>query len=163
MKHIIILRHAKSNWNVNYDGDINRPITSKAIKRAKKTGELLKQKNLVIDLALVSASVRTQQTFKSFCDGFAQAINHQTKNEIYHGDLKTLLSLVQNLNDGIQTVMLVGHEPTCSFFTEQLLKKVNQEIIFKTATIAKIDFEQESWKDINWLMGSLDWIERAET
>ena len=163
MKHIIVLRHAKSNWSASYGGaDVNRPITEKANQRATKTGKMMAEKGIAIDFALVSVALRTQQTFRAFCQGYGKTIVSDIKNEIYRGDLKTILGLVQNLDGSHNTVMLVGHEPTCSFFTEQLLKSLNQEINYRTSTIAKIDFEIKSWTDADWMIGSLDFIERAK-
>ena len=161
MKSLIVLRHAKSNWDANYDGDINRPITDAAQQRARSTGAMLQTRGIDIDYALVSPALRTQQTFENLIKGYDKTIAHQIQDEIYHGNLEQLLSILQNTPDTYQSVMMVGHEPTCSFFTEQLLKKVQTQIIFKTASIAKIDFELESWSDVNWLIGSLDFIDRV--
>ena len=55
MKSLIVLRHAKSNWDANYDGDINRPITDSARQRARSTGAMLQTRGIDIDYALVEA------------------------------------------------------------------------------------------------------------
>ena len=44
MKSIILFRHGKSEWNIEYDTDHNRPLASREIKAAKLFLKLIVRK-----------------------------------------------------------------------------------------------------------------------
>jgi phosphohistidine phosphatase SixA len=49
----------------------------------------------------------------------------------------------------------VGHEPTCSSFISLCTFQSEK---FKTASMAKIDFNCDTWEEVKFGKGNLDWI-----
>ena len=45
MKSIILFRHGKSEWNIDYDTDHSRPLASRGIKAAELMGIFLMEKD----------------------------------------------------------------------------------------------------------------------
>ena len=58
------MRHSKSSWNDNNINDFKRSLSSKGRKDIKFIIKFLKRKKIKFDLAYVSSSKRTKQTFK---------------------------------------------------------------------------------------------------
>ena len=48
MKSIILLRHAKSDWNATYSSDHQRPINQRGIKASKLMGSYLAEINEIL-------------------------------------------------------------------------------------------------------------------
>ncbi|WP_424522101.1 SixA phosphatase family protein, partial [Rubrivirga sp.] len=56
MKTIILLRHGKSDWEADYDGDHQRPLAKRGQKGARKMGRFLTTARSVPDRALTSSA-----------------------------------------------------------------------------------------------------------
>ena len=52
--------------------------------------------------------------------------------------------------------MLVGHEPKWSSLTSTLIG--GGDVTFKTATMARVDFEFKNWKRVDAGSGALRWL-----
>ena len=58
------MRHSKSSWNEHNINDFERPLSKRGMKDIKLIIAFLKKKKITFDLACVSSSKRTKQTFK---------------------------------------------------------------------------------------------------
>lgn len=56
MKTLILLRHAKSSWDFPDLSDQDRPLNNRGKRDAPLTAEVLKKKNIAIDLIISSTS-----------------------------------------------------------------------------------------------------------
>lgn len=61
MKHLILMRHAKSDWSMSGD-DHARPLNKRGVKSAKAMGDWLRRQAWLPDEVLCSSSTRTRQT-----------------------------------------------------------------------------------------------------
>ena len=68
MKTLILLRHAKSSWDFPDLSDHDRPLNNRGKKDAPLMAEVLKKKNIAIDLIISSTSKRTMETAKVFAN-----------------------------------------------------------------------------------------------
>ena len=71
-----------------------------------------------------------------------------------------LLHLVQEQDDTLNIICLVGHEPNFSMFISMATHGRN--IRFPTAAMAKIDFAVTSWKDVCFGEGKLAWLQQPK-
>jgi phosphohistidine phosphatase len=67
-----------------------------------------------IDLALVSPSARTQQTWQLLADGLGPVAEVRTDGRIYQAWGEDLVEIVRTVPDTADTVLLLGHEPGVS-------------------------------------------------
>ena len=65
-----------------------------------------------------------------------------------------LFYLIEELDDNINSVVLIGHNPTFHVISEQLSGK--QFSKFPTCSIVKINFDIESWVMLS--AGKLEWF-----
>ncbi len=81
----------------------------------------------------------------------------QYVDEIYEASPRTLLGLINDLDDGIDEAMFVGHNPTFTYLAEYLSKEDLGNI--PTAGCVKIKFDVDSWSLISEGLGELIWFE----
>ncbi|MEC7798423.1 MAG: histidine phosphatase family protein [Candidatus Neomarinimicrobiota bacterium] len=160
MKSIILFRHGKSEWNTYYDSDHNRPLAPRGIKSAKKMGIFLSNKNQMPDLVISSTAVRARSTVElAMAEGnWPSAM--VLESAIYGGPPTILLSIAQSQIDPIKSICFVGHEPNFSMFISQTCGLGHVE--FTTANMAKIDFNVNNWKDVEFGKGTLDWLQKPK-
>ena len=82
------------------------------------------------------------------------------ESAIYGGPPTVLLSIAQAQLDTIKSICFVGHEPNFSMFISQACGLGHIE--FTTANMAKIDFNVNNWKDIEFEKGVLDWLQKPK-
>ena len=155
MKSIIIFRHGKSDWNATYDRDHDRPLSKRGFKAAIKMGKYLAKINQIPNQVISSSSTRTKNTAKLAIKHGNWDSKYSIESKIYGGSSETLLELVHLLDNEINSICLVGHEPTCSSFIS-LCTFHSQR--FTTASMAKINFKSNTWNKIEFGDGTLDWI-----
>ena len=160
MKSIILFRHGKSEWNTFYDSDHNRPLAPRGIKAAKKMGVFLANKKQVPDLVISSTAIRARNTVELAIEKGNWKSAMILESVIYGGPPTVLLSIAQAQLDTIKSICFVGHEPNFSMFISQACGLGHIE--FTTANMAKIDFNVNNWKDIEFEKGVLDWLQKPK-
>lgn len=147
MKSLYIMRHAKSSWEYPDLCDEERPLLEKGVKRTHKIIHFLKSKNVTLDLIISSHAVRALETAKMI----AGAMNYpedriDIRKRVYHGDTDELLKELFSLDDSIESVLIVGHNPGFTRFANYFL---NDQIEWlPTSGVVRIDFRAASWNDI---------------
>lgn len=156
MKTIILIRHAKSDWdNANLE-DFDRPLSKRWEKEIEFISKILKKLDLKTDLILCSSAKRTQETLEGIWEEI-DADKDKIKYErwIYDNHLWFWLSyyydLIWKQDDKYKTIALIWHNP----FISKLLVKLtwNENLMMETLGVSIIDFETEKWeeiKDFEW-------------
>jgi len=111
MKQVFVIRHGKSSWENPGWKDIERPLLKKGIKRTKRIGKFLKNTGFRPDLILASPAKRAQMTAAILSDIWDGEIPVRTEDIIYYGDSEDLDTLLYGLDDRINTVFIIGHNP----------------------------------------------------
>ncbi|MGK0256264.1 MAG: phosphohistidine phosphatase [Arcobacteraceae bacterium] len=146
MKKLVIIRHAKSDWDDSSLNDFDRPLNKKGLKDALSMGKFLKEKNLLPDFMISSPATRAITTAQII----AKEVQYEkaiTPNQyIYEAYVNTLQEIVSYIHDSNDVVFLVGHNPGVSSLSYML--SVMKESI-PTAALVEIDFNCDSWMDIS--------------
>lgn len=151
MKTLILIRHAKSDWdNVNLT-DFERPLSNRWIKETKFVSKILKKLELKTDLILCSSATRTRETLEWIweeIDADNKKIeyvkwiydNHMALSMDYY------LELLWSVDDKNNTVVMIWHNT----FITKLLRQItwNDYISMETLWVAIIDFDIEKWAKI---------------
>ena len=122
MKEIFVLRHAKSSWdNVNLS-DHDRPLADRGIKDAAKLCVFVKNKGYMLDKVLCSTAKRAKETFDLTADGFNFEIGRTTyTDKLYFGDATDLIKHLRELDESLNNILIVGHNPTLHHLVELLM------------------------------------------
>ena len=147
MKEIYVLRHAKSSWDNSNLRDFERPLADRGISDAKKMSKFLKDMNLKIDKVLCSNAIRAKETFDLTADGFNFEIDKATySDKLYFGDMTTIIQDLKELDESLNNILIVGHNPTLHYLVEILTNEsINR---FTTCNLATISHDGE-WVSLN--------------
>ena len=147
MKEIFVLRHAKSSWdNVNLS-DHDRPLADRGIKDASKLCVFVKNIGHNLDKVLCSTAKRAKETFDLIADGFNFEIDKTTyTDKLYFGDITDIIKDLRVLDESLNNILIVGHNPTLHHLVELL---ANEQIDrFTTCNLAIISHDGE-WITLN--------------
>ncbi len=154
MKTLYLLRHAKSSWDNPDLDDHHRPLNHRGEKDAPKMGKRLRRAGVKPNLICSSSATRAITTARLAAEEMdypAKSIREEKR--LYHAGPDELLDFLHSLNDGVDTVMLVGHNPGLTEFANSLLDEEIDNI--PTAGLVGAQLGVNSWKDVKWGCGKL--------
>lgn len=94
--------------------DVERPLTARGREDAAATGRWLDEHGFVPDHAVVSAAVRTRQTWTAMAETGGWATEPDLEPGLFHAGAEAALDLVRLVPAGAGDVLLLGHNPTVS-------------------------------------------------
>ena len=145
MKTLLLMRHGKSSWSDEALADHDRPLKTRGQEAADRIGRLLSESNLVPDHILTSSAVRAFETTQRVI----QAANWKEDAEVvpglYHADPKSLVAIVSRVPNGVDRLLVIGHNPGLENWLTCLIGRIET---FPTATLAQIELDIESWLDL---------------
>jgi phosphohistidine phosphatase len=145
MKTLLLLRHAKSSWNDSEIDDHERPLKKRGKKDARRIGRLLKEENLLPELVLSSSAKRCRGTAEEVIQHSGYRGETRLTLRLYEADAAALRECLSQVEDSIQRVLVIGHNPGL----EDLLKSlVNADTPLSTAALARVDLSIDSWRDL---------------
>lgn len=151
MRRLLILRHAKSDWDASYEQDHDRPLAGRGRKAAKAIGKFMALSDLVPELAITSSAVRAGSTLKLAMQAGDWSCPVESSQRLYGASAKDVLDLLAERSDE-ESILIVGHEPTWSEVVHLL---TGASVRMATATLVAIDFEFRSWSSIRPNAGQL--------
>lgn len=147
MKTIYVIRHAKSSWDTPNLIDHERPLLEKGIKRTKLVGEYLVKNNIKTGLLISSDAVRALETSKLIAEAIGYpAESIKTDHRIYHEGANHVYDVLNEVPQNIDSVMIVGHNPTLTDFINDFLDKEMDWL--PTSGMVSFSFETDEWKEI---------------
>lgn len=154
MKKLFLVRHAKSSWSEPGLSDFERPLNSRGKRDAPFMGKLLKEKNILPDKIISSAAIRAYTTARTIATEINYPIEKiETSNDIYEAGASEILNIIQSVDDNIKTLMLFGHNPGFTSLSNYLSDRQVDNI--PTCGISCIEFDVDSWKNVNINQGKL--------
>ena len=151
---LILTRHAKSSWATPVMEDQDRPLNQRGEKSAEAIGAWLAAQGYVPDLALVSTSTRTRQTWALVSQAFDPAPEVRFIDALYHGEPNTLMQALQGAEG--PSVMLIAHNPGIAYFAQGLVAALPGDARFErypTGATAVIEFDAPGWGSVTWTTG----------
>jgi phosphohistidine phosphatase len=144
MKTILLMRHAKSSWDGKEKDDRDRPISKRGKKNTENIAEMLKEEKLIPDLILASAAVRARQTAEVVIDELKYHGDICYINKLYMGEVEAYTQQLQSLEDDVNIVLVIGHNPSLDSLLQMITGKVES---LPTSTVAYLTVPIDSWKD----------------
>jgi phosphohistidine phosphatase len=158
-----LLRHAKAVADPPAGGDdFDRVLAPRGRRDATALGSLLARRGDGPDpggaplpqLALVSPAARTMATAELVLAGVTPRPRQVAPADLYGADPEDVLRHLRSLDDGIGSVMVVGHNPTAQALALGLLdvKDKDRDAIvrrgFPTCALAIYRLEIARWADV---------------
>jgi phosphohistidine phosphatase len=111
MKTIFLLRHAKSSWKDAGLSDFDRPLNKRGKQSAKALASHMAAEGIDPDVVLCSAAKRTRSTLKRVQTGFGTEAKTIVDEAYYHAGLGDWMRHLLELDTGVASAMVVGHNP----------------------------------------------------
>ena len=105
-----MLRHAKAEQGGATD--FERRLAERGRRDAAEVGRWLAARGVQPQQALVSAAVRTQQTWEAVAEGAGWDLEADLDESLYAAGTEAALDLLREVDPGVTSVMVVGHNPT---------------------------------------------------
>lgn len=156
MRTLLLLRHAKSDWDAPAGGDHERPLNKRGRKAAALVGSFLARTGAVPDLVLTSSAVRARTTVELAAAAGRWTSKIDITSDLYETTPAAVLALLQRQPGAAQTVVLAGHEPTWSSLVSLLIG--GGTVRMPTAAVAAIELDVESWDEVAPGRGKLLWL-----
>ena len=146
MKTLVLLRHAKSSWELPLD-DLDRPLKPKGIDRIKRVSKEDKSIFNKSDIVITSPAIRALHTAVILVKEIDLEFNKVIINkDLYTFSSKSLEIVLRTIPDKFDYVIFVGHNPA---FTEIINKMTKRKIDnLPTASWAKIIFNEDNWSEV---------------
>lgn len=120
VRRLIIMRHAKAERGSASGGDFDRPLSDQGRADALLVGHALASAGLTPDLALVSSSLRTRQTWEAVAQAFPDT-QVSLNSTLYNAEEGLLRRAVADMDDICDVLLLIAHNPGVHALAARLL------------------------------------------
>ena len=151
MKTLLVMRHAKSDWEAEYAADHDRPLNDRGVRSARLMGRLLAAKELVPEAIISSTAVRARTTAELAREAGGWDANLFLEPEFYGASSRSVIEAIAKAPT-VERLMVVGHQPTWSVVVDDL---TDRYVDMKTAAVAVIALPITVWADTAPMAGSL--------
>lgn len=152
MKTLLLLRHAKSDWDRDAGDDHGRPLARRGRQAAERMGRFLRRAGLVPDLVVTSSARRAYETAVRAAQGGGWSAPMAVTDTLYEADAAGVRAVAADQDDAASTLLLVGHEPA---FSETLERLTGARCRLPTAGLAEIALPIERWSTLRPGLGEL--------
>lgn len=147
-KILYLVRHAKSSWSDASLADRDRPLNKRGRRSAPDMGKRLAVRGHQPELIISSPARRAFSTAKKIAKELAfDKSEIVTDESLYFAGTRSMVNLLEGLDDRYQKVMIVGHNPAMT----SLLNILSDGSVdnMPTCAIAVIDFDMASWSGMS--------------
>ena len=166
-RELLILRHAKSDWETSAANDFDRPLARRGARDAPRVGRFLNAQGLIPDYVISSPAQRAKQTVIAVCEQLdidSDEIHWDPR--IYHARAGTLLDVLNEVPAGAQRVLIAGHNPGLEILLQNLCNHVIPEQedykLLPTAALAHLEILSE-WDALEVRMARLIKLTRSRS
>lgn len=146
MKTLLLMRHGKADWkDVKKDEDKLRPLTKKGVKDIKTMIELVEDKDVFPELILTSTARRARDTASMFLAKCCGEISLQAVDALYMAEPSEIAGALMAVDDRIERVMVIGHNPGLEGLLQHLTGKVES---LSTSNIVCLYLPIEHWSQV---------------
>lgn len=145
MKTLILQRHAKAEKDG--DDDLCRPLTPGGLSDAAVQGEALRQLEIYPELILHSHAMRARQTAEIMAVKLELSQGYTVEDcDLYNCDSSDLMTMIRNLPDDVDSVLIVGHNPAIENVADSLGPSGFGH--FRPSEAAVYNFDSSEWRAI---------------
>ena len=115
---LVVMRHAKAEQEG--PTDFERPLADRGHGDARDAGAWLAGEGFTPDHALVSAALRTRETWTSLAEGAGWELEPELDRGLYSAEPSTAIDLIALVDEGVRRLVVVGHNPTMASLAQLL-------------------------------------------
>ena len=147
MKTVLIIRHAKSSWDIATLNDFDRTLNERGKKDAPVMAQRLINRKINIDAFVASPAKRAKKTAELFC-----TVYNKNKEDIiliptlYHAAKQVFFEVIEQLNDDFKIVAIFSHNPGITEFVNELVDNTRIDNM-PTCGVFAVKINSAKWKD----------------
>ncbi len=111
MPELLLLRHAKSDWQDPALDDFDRPLAKRGRRAAPQMGEYLRAQGLEPDLVLCSSARRARETLELVLTALASAPEISYLKSLYLAPPSRMLAILRRQSPETGRILLIAHNP----------------------------------------------------
>lgn len=130
---LMLMRHAKSDWNAPHETDFERPLNARGRHAAAGMAQFIAALPQPPQWIVTSTAVRALATAEAVA-GALDEVALLEEAELYGAGVNEVLGIIRRLPPDVDCVLLIGHNPTLEWLVGELSGEATAEM--KTATLA---------------------------
>ena len=151
---LTLLRHAKTERGDASMADRDRRLVDRGREDAPAIAAWLADNVHAPDLVLCSTATRARQTWQLAAPLVAPA-RVEFRDDLYLAEADQLLAIVHTVPDGVEHLMIVGHNAGLEDFAHELVATGNPDDLaamaakFPTSGVAILECDAATWRDLD--------------
>lgn len=119
MRHLILLRHAKSDWFSGVSTDFERPVSKRGQRDLPLIAAALRPYLTGKVLCLISSALRTRQTF-DLGASYWPKMTSIYEDSLYEASAPKISNVIEKAAADTETIMVIAHNPGLSMLLHHL-------------------------------------------
>lgn len=153
MKHLFLIRHAKSSWSDDSLSDRARPLNARGQSQLAPLGHALVHTGGFAGRVYASDAARAQATLEGILPATFPPERVQVCSELYTFDFRRLTEWLQACENA-ETIAVIGHNPALLELAQWLLKHPPAQL--PTASFIHIRIPTDHWHRLTKGKGRLE-------
>ncbi len=146
MKVVLLIRHAKSDWNDPSLSDFDRPLNERGKRDAPAMAHRLVDKDLSIDCFISSPAKRARRTARIFAEAFkAGKEDIVFRDELYGAGEKVFFDTIKSAKNKWKSIAIFSHNPGLTDFANLLTETRIDNI--PTSGIFAVKADCDDWNE----------------
>ena len=146
MKQLLLIRHAKSDWNDASLSDFDRPLNDRGKRDAPVMAKRLVDKKVKVDLFISSPAKRAKKTATIFAKEYdVKKEEISLKDKLYEESEETLYDVISKTEDKFNSIAIFSHNPGLTDFANLLTETRIDNI--PTCGIFAVKIDIKHWTD----------------
>jgi phosphohistidine phosphatase len=148
-KMLLVVRHAKSSWDIETLNDFERPLNDRGKSDAPIMAKRLMDKKIQIDAFVSSPAKRAKKTTELFCEVYGKSPDAIVYiSMLYHAAVEDFYEAIKNMDDAFNTVALFSHNPGITAFVNTLTETGYIDNM-PTCGVFAIKVQSKKWADFD--------------
>jgi len=147
MKEIILVRHATAEAQ-DAKNDLERKLVPKGFKESQNVGFLLAKLQKEVDVIITSHADRALETADQIQSIVYRKISRKVDMDLYTGGIEDYLKAIRNLDDHLDAVLLIGHNPVLEELVAYFINCELSSISFPKASIYCFNVDNNLWREV---------------
>lgn len=144
MKTLILIRHAKSDWQDITLEDFDRPLNARGKADAPVMAERLRKRGIIPDIFVSSPAKRARKTADIFADAYAIDKNAILfEKDLYLAPPYVFTEVIGRLKDEANTAVIFSHNPGITDFANTLTNTRIDNM--PTCAMFAVEADTDSW------------------
>uniref|UniRef100_UPI00404A4B0F SixA phosphatase family protein n=1 Tax=Flavobacterium sp. TaxID=239 RepID=UPI00404A4B0F len=146
MKNLILIRHAKSSWEIPLK-DIDRPLSGRGINDAHLIASKIKDSMPKSFLVWCSSAKRTRETALIFSQNLSFLDENITiKDGLYTFDAEKLEEIINKCENKYDNLIIFGHNEAITKFVNKFGNLLIDNV--PTSGVVSLQLDIKNWKNL---------------